>query len=231
MKAAPYGRLVFGASATLSGVVSLLRHDLDVWHRLLAIALIAGGVFVLFPRTMRVASFVIGFVFGVYALAVVPGMIAAPSSPLPYVNFFELLSVVCGATAVYAATQTNAARATALGRATRLTFGVCTISFGWAQIVYLAHTASLVPAWIPPNQLFWTNLTTIAFGLAGIAILINYKARLAMRMMALMLALFGVLVWVPLIVAQPEKLSNWTEISSNYLMAAASWLVAALVEL
>ncbi len=69
--------------------------------------------------------------------------------------------------------------------------------------------------------MFWTILTTVAFGLAAVAILINYRARLAMRMMALMLALFGMLVWVPRIVAHPEKLSNWTEISSNYLMTAA----------
>lgn len=227
MKVAHYGRIVFGISAAVSGVVPLLRHDTALWQRFLAIVLIAGGVLLLFPRTARVESIAIGFVYGVFALTVVPGMIAEPANPLPYVNFFEHLCVVCGAVAVYAATVTNAARSATLVRAARLALGICAVSFAWAQIVYLQYTASLVPAWIPPNQMFWTILTTIAFALAAIAILTNYKARLAMRMLALMLALFGLLVWVPRIVANPAKLSNWSEISANYLMTAASWLVGA----
>jgi uncharacterized membrane protein YphA (DoxX/SURF4 family) len=233
-------RIVFGASAMLCGVVSLMSHDSELSQRLhawglpfasavaygLAIALIAGGAAMLVPRFAHIASVVLGVVFGLFTLACVPDMIATPLYPLPYVNFFEQLSIVCGAIAVYAVTETNTVRSAVIGRAARLGLGVCTASFAWAQIVYIRHTASLVPTWIPPNQMFWTNLTTVAFGLAALAILIIYRARLAMRLMALMLALFGVLVWVPRIVAHPGMFSDWTEIGANYLMAAASWLVA-----
>ncbi|MGB8966722.1 MAG: hypothetical protein WCB99_13880 [Candidatus Cybelea sp.] len=76
------------------------------------------------------------------------------------------------------------------------------------------------------DAIFWTILTTVAFGLAAVAILINRQARLAMRLMALMLTLFGALVWLLRIVAHPGLLSDWSEFSANYLMAAASWLVA-----
>ncbi len=117
-----------------------------MWQRLLAIALIVGGLAMLYPRTLRFASVVLGVAYGVFTLACVPGMIAAPSTPLPYVNFFEQLSIVCGALAVYAATETIAAQASTLGRAGRLALGVCTISFAWAQVVYIQYTASLVPA-------------------------------------------------------------------------------------
>ena len=86
----------------------------------------------------------------------------------------------------------------------------------------------MVPAWIPPNQVLWTNLTTVAFGLAAIAMLINRQARLAMRLLAVMTALFGVLVWLPMIAAHPATLSNWSEIGENYLIAVAAWLVADL---
>ncbi len=240
MKATIYWRIVFGASAMLSGVVSLLWHDSELWQRVrssglpfapvvawaIAIALVVGGAALLHPRTARVASVVLGVVFGLFTLACVPDMIAAPAHPLPYVNFFEQLSIVCGAIAVYAATDTNAFRSAAIGRAVRLGLGVCAISFAWAQIVYLQHTESLVPTWIAPNPMFWTMFTTVAFGLAAFAILINRQARLAMRLMAAMLALFGVLVWVPRIVGHPGTFSNWTEISANYLMSAASWLVS-----
>ncbi len=240
MKAPFYGRIVFGASAMLFGVVSLIWPGSEMWQRVhafglpvpsavawvLAIALVAGGAAMPYPRTARFASVVLGVVFGLFTLACISDMVAAPSNPGSYVDFFEELSIVCGAIAVYAATEPQEARSRTLGRAARLALGVCVISFAWAQIVYLHYTASLVPIWIPPNQVFWTNLTTAAFGLAAIAILIDRQARLAMRLMAAMVALFGVVVWLPKIVTHPDTLSNWSEFGMNYLIAAASWLMA-----
>ncbi len=103
---------------------------------------------------------------------------------------------------------------------------MCAVSFAWAQVVYLQYTASLVPVWMLPNQVFWTNFTTVAFALAAAAMLINRLASLAMRLLGVMVALFGVLVWVPMIGAHPATLANWNEISENYLIAAAAFLVA-----
>ena len=107
-------RIVFGASAILSGIVSLVSHDSEMRQRLhawglpfasavawgLALALIAGGAAMLFPRLARFATVVLGVVFGLFTLACVPDMIATPLYPLPYVDFFEQLSIVCGAIAV-----------------------------------------------------------------------------------------------------------------------------------
>ena len=74
MKAALYGRIVFGASAVLFGVIALMWHDPDTWQSLvrvwrlpfgtvigqcLMIVLIAGGIGILFPRTARIASIVL----------------------------------------------------------------------------------------------------------------------------------------------------------------------------
>ena len=174
----------------------------------LAIALIGGGIAMMLPRTARPASIVLGAVYGLYVLSCVSSIIAAPAEPGGYINGFEQLAIVCGALAVYAASEGDAPRAIVLGRAARLGLGVCAVSFAWAQVVYLQYTASLVPMWIPPNQVFWTNFTTVAFALAAVAML------------------FGVLVWLPLIAAHPAILSNWSEVSANYLIAAAAWLVA-----
>ena len=234
-------RLVFGASAMLSGVVGLLWHDSEIWqivHPLsaplavviawcLGLAQIIAGIGMFSPAGARVASIVLGLVYAVFSLSTVPAMIAKPSDAVQYVVFFEELSMVCGAVAVYAATA-NAERSAAIGRIVRLGLGVCVVSFAWAQVVYFQYTASLVPTWIPPSQVFWTVLTTIAFALAALAILIKVQARLAIRLMALMMALFGLLVWLPRIVAQPATLSNWNEIASNYLMTGAALLVAEL---
>ena len=45
---------------------------------LLAIAQIVGGIGMLFPRTARLASVVLGMVYAIFSLACIPGMIAAP---------------------------------------------------------------------------------------------------------------------------------------------------------
>ena len=76
--------------------------------------------------------------------------------------------------------------------------------------------------------MFWAIITTTAFALAAIAILINRQARLAMRMMTLMLGLFGVLVWVPHLIAHPEAHFNWSECAETFLVTGAAWTVADL---
>jgi hypothetical protein len=243
MKTASYGRIVFGVSAMLFGVIALMWHDAETWQALrriwslpfgtiigacLMIAQIAGGIGILFPRSARIASIVLGVVYLLFSLACIPGIFAAPTIYAQYGSFFEQFCLLCGAVAGYAATEAYAARRTALGRAARLGLGLCAISFTLAQMFYFHVTAGLVPTWIPPNQMFWAILTTIAFALAAVAILINRQARLAIGLMTLMLALFGVLVWVPLLIAHPEAHGNWSEFALNFLITGAAWMVANL---
>jgi hypothetical protein len=243
MKTALYGRIVFGASAVLFGVIALMWHDSDTWQSLtqiwslpfgtivggcLMIAQIACGIGMQYPRTARLASVVVGVVYLLFSLACIPGIIAAPTIYAQYGSFFEQFSLLCGAIALYAQTEANEARAIAFGRVARLGLGLCAISFTVSQMVYLRVTADLVPKWIPPNQMSWAILTTIAFALAAIAILINRQARLALRLMTLMLALFGVVVWIPRLVARPQAHLNWSEFGLTFLITGADWVVADL---
>lgn len=236
--------MVFGASAVLFGLIALMWHDADTWQTLrevwrlpfgaiiggcLMVAQIAGGIGMQHPRTARLASMVLVVVYLLFSLANIPGIIAASNIYERYGgSFFQFFSLFCGAIALYAATEADAARALAFGRVARLGLGVCAISFTLGQILLPRETANLVPRWIPPNQMFWAVVTTIAFALAAIAMLINRQARLAMRLMALMLALFGVLVWVPLLIAHPEAHFNWSEFGLNFLITGAAWMVADL---
>jgi hypothetical protein len=243
MKKPCYGRIVFGTSAVLFGVIALLWRDSDTWQELhhiwslpfgiiigssLMAALIAGGIGIQFPRTTHRASIVLGVVYFLFSLSCIAGIVAAPGVYAQYGSFFEQFSLLCGATALYAMTGTSEARAIVFGRLARLGLGVSTISFTLAQAVYLRFTAELVPRWIPPNQMFWTIFTTTAFALAAIAILINRQARLAMRLMTFMLALFGLLVWVPRVIAHPNVHLNWSEFALTFLITGAAWTVADL---
>ncbi|HKE37564.1 MAG TPA: hypothetical protein VKB39_09030 [Candidatus Baltobacteraceae bacterium] len=227
MRTALYGRIIFGASAVLFGVIGLMWHDADTWQNLpffklpgivvdvLAIAQIVGGIGLMLSRTERPASIVLGVVYSIFCLACVPTIVAHPASYGSYVLFFEIFSLVCGALAVYAP-----------GPAARIGFGICTVSFALAQIFYLKFTASLVPAWILPNQMFWAIFTTVAFALAAIAMLINVQARLALRLTTVMIGIFGLLVWVPAVITHPEQHGNWSEFAVNFLIMGAAGIVA-----
>jgi hypothetical protein len=244
MKAGLYGRIVFGASAVLFGVLALMWHDPATWQNLqqiwrlpfgtiiggcLMTALIAGGIGMQFPRTARLASLVLCVVYLCFSLACIPGIIAASNIYERYGgSFFLFFSLLCGAIALVAAIQANAARGLILGRLARFGFGLCSVSFMLGQIFLPRETAGLVPKWIPPSQMFWVVLTTIAFALAAFAIFINRRARLAMGLTTLMLALFGVLVWVPLLITHPKAHFYWSEFGLNCLITGAAWMVADL---
>lgn len=242
MKTVLQGRILFGAAAVMFGVIALMWHDADTWQNLqhiwslpfgaifggcLMAAQIAGGIGIQFPRTARLASAVLCSIYLCFSLACIPDIIAASNSYERYGgSFFLFFSLLCGAIALYAATEANGARAVVIGRLARLGLGVCAISFTLGQALLLRETAQLVPKWIPPNQMFWAVLTTVAFALAAIAILVNRQARLAMRLMTLMLALFGILVWVPHLIAQPKAHFNWSECVLTFLVTGAAWVVA-----
>lgn len=240
-KRASYGRIVFGASAVLFGIIGLLWRDRDTWQTLsqiwslpfgiaigvcLMILQTTGGFALLYPRAARWGAILLSAVYFLFLLAGIPQIIAAPATYGSYVFFFEQFSILCGAVAACAATEISSARALAAGRLALIGLGISTISFTLAQIFYLNLTVPLVPTWIPPNQMFWAIVTTIAFGLAAIAILINRYALLATRLLTLMLVLFGVLVWIPRLIAHPEKHFNWSEFCFNSLIMGACWLIA-----
>ena len=239
MKTVPYGRILFGASAVLFGVICLLWHDAETWqsmHRILRlpagtaigtclmIAQIAGGVALPLPRAARAASIVLGVVYLLFSFACVAGIIAAPRTWDPYSSFFEQFSLLCGTVSVYALIESRAP----LGRAARLGLGLCAVSFTVTQAVYLRATADLVPPWILPNQMFWAIVTTVLFALAALAMLINVQARAAMRLMSLMIVLFGIIVWIPAVAHHPQAHFSWSELALTFLIAGASWVVADL---
>jgi hypothetical protein len=243
MKKEAYGRIVFGASAVLLGVIALMWYDADTWQTMARIwklplgmaiggclmaAQIAGGLGIQHPKTAHLASTVLAIVYLLFSFACVPGIVHSPGVYAAYGSFFEQFAALSGAIALYAATETNASRAKTFGRAARLGMGASATSFTLSQIIYFGVTADLVPKWIPPNHSFWTTLTTIAFGLAAISLLINRKTRLAAQLLTLMLAMFGILVWIPRLIAHPEAHFNWSECALTFLITGAVWVVSEL---
>jgi hypothetical protein len=228
------GRHVFGAAALAFGIITLAWHDYNGWHKPLYLvyaagaALIFGGAANQFRRTAKTGAVVLGAVFLVFALQCVPGIVAAPRIYNSWGNFFEQFSLVTGAAIVYARLSSAWSRET-LNRFGRVLLGLCTASFTLEQAFYLHATANFVPKWLPPSQMFWAVATTVLFALAAVALLTNRMALLAARLLTLMLAIFGLLVWVPLVISDPHSHTNWSETAETFAIAGTAWILADLL--
>ena len=216
------------------GLVTLAWHDYNGWHQprylvdAAGAALILGGAAIPFRRTAKPGAAVVGAVYLVFALQCVPGIVAAPRIYNSWGNFFEQFSLVTGAAIVFARLS-SAWSGETLNRIGRILLGVCTASFTLEQAFYLHPTASLIPKWLPPGQMFWAVATTVFFALAAVALLTNRIALLATRLLTLMLVIFGLLVWIPLLLSDPRSHTNWSETVETFAIAGTAWILADLL--
>jgi uncharacterized membrane protein len=119
-----------------------------------------------------------------------------------------------------------------LVRAAQVLFGLNCIFYGWSHFTYADYTASMVPTWLP-SRLGFAYFTGLGHIAAGIGIIVGILPRLAATLEAIMMSLFGLLVWVPSFLAQPRPewatppSNQWSELVVNLVLAASAWLVAA----
>jgi hypothetical protein len=237
------GRHVFGVAAVAFGVITLIWHDYKDWDQLRSIlnatdgpvflyiaaaAQIVGGVAIQFPRTAKMGAAVLGAVYLVLALLYVPRIVMRPQIYDRWGNFFEWFSLVIGPAIVYARLSARWSPET-ISRVARMLLGICAASFAIEQAIHLGFTASLVPKWLPPSQIFWAVATTVAFALAAVALLVNRMALLATRLLAAMLVIFGLLVWVPALFSDPNNHGNWSETIETFAIAGVAWILADLL--
>ena len=228
------GRHVFGVAALAFGLITLAWHDYNDGHQLryivyaAAAALIFGGAAIQFCRTAKAGAAILGAAYLVFVLLCVPGIVAAPQIYNSWGNFFEQFSLLNGAAIVYARLSAPWSRET-LNRIGRILLGICAASFTLEQAIYLGATANLVPKWLPPTQMFWAVTTTVLFALAAVALLTNRMALLATRLLTMMLVIFGLLVWVPLVLSDPHSHTNWSETAETFAIAASAWILADLL--
>jgi uncharacterized membrane protein YphA (DoxX/SURF4 family) len=235
------GRHVLGLAAIGFGLLALSWRDFNVWQQIhplgpiahrdillyvIGVAEILGGLAIQWRKTARAGAVVLAIVYLFFGILWLPLYIEKPIFDR-LANFFEQFSMVCGALIVYATTASTSSRSMArLARAGYYCFALCVVSFTLDQLFYLHATADFVPKWIPPGQMFWAIVTTIAFALAAIALFSGRCALLASRLLTLMIVLFGLLIWIPAPFADPHSLTAWGGIAENFGIGGAAWIVA-----
>jgi uncharacterized membrane protein len=159
-------------------------------------------------------------------------VIHAPTQVVSFESCAETAVLAAGAWALYASLANDWDRRR-LGFATgssglriaRSLYGLALIAFGLAHFAYVTETASLVPSWLPGHN-GWAYFTGSSYIAAGIAVLAARQARAAVSLVALQMALFTLLVWIPAVVATTRNAAQWSETVLSFALTVGAWVIA-----
>ena len=218
-------RFLFAAAAAGQAVLGLAYHD-STFRLIFALFLLAGAIGLCIPKTALP---------GVLAIALhqlVWAVIAIPATPLVPVNWYgtaEALTSLSAALLLAAMLDSRLAERGA--RIAQIVFGATCVFYGWSHFAYADYTASMVPNWLPAHLPF-AYLTGVGHAAAGLGVIAGVLPHLAAFCEAIMMSLFGLLVWLPSFFADPkpswaaEPKNQWTEVATNWILAFAAFVVA-----
>ena len=209
----------------------------EAWVYGSALVVLAASAGLFFARAASASALTIGVYQAVSAAIFVPQILAKPLGVGAWYPICEALTSLAGAWILYALLQdrsrgavTPIAREGAV-RAAQALFGLTCVFYGWSHFVYADYTAGMVPPWLP-SHLAFAYFTGLGHMAAGLAIIVGILPRLAAILEAIMMSLFGLLVWVPSFFMQPRPrwatppAHQWSELVVNMVLAAAAWIVA-----
>lgn len=236
------GARIYGLAAIHLGILGLLWGEFTAgWFSVpttlpgrttlayvVAVLFIAGGVLINWHRTARFGAAILTVLFTAGLVLLDLTRLAAHLGEFDYWDgSAEQVALVAGGLIAYA-TRANIPPALSLRvqQASRAAFGLCLFFFGAAHFVYLDHTVSMVPKWIPPGPVFWAWFTALAAIAAGLSLVSGVLALQAARLLSAMYVIFGLVVHVPILMAHPDKHWNWEENALNLALLGAAWVIA-----
>jgi len=246
------GRGLFAIAGAGIAILSFTYHDFapiwqpalswipsrDTWVYGSALIVLAASAGLCFSRTELASALTIGAYLAVWALINTPPILSKPLTLGAWYGFCEAMTSLVGASILYAMLrwQSRGSEMPIAGeravRVAQVLFGLTCVFYGWSHFAYADYTASMVPAW-QAGRLGLAYLTGVGHIAAGIGIIVGILSRLAATLEAIMMSVFGLLVWVPSLLAQhPPKWAGtpqnqWSELLVTLLLAASAWLVAA----
>jgi uncharacterized membrane protein len=248
MRKIGFGDAMFTASVAGLAVLSLVYGNfaplLDPfpWPKVFTVALglvlLAASVGLLFGRTFAASAIAMAVYATAWALARMAPIFQAPQSIGSWYGFCEGVSMLAGVWTLYAlhCRRDHAGMVPPLSgdialRVARGLFGGACLVYGIAHFAYAAYSLPFVPTWLPARVPL-VYLTGIFHAAAGAGLMLGILSRLAARLEATMIIIFGILVWLPSHFAHPTPTwagtpqNQWSETFVNFLLAGVAWLIA-----
>ena len=251
MRSVEFGRGLLAFASACLAILSLIYGDnaplgrslpagfpwRDLWVYGPVIILAAASAGLCLARSALASALTITGYQAFSLVTCLPAILSNPLSLGAWYGFCETLTSLAGAGIFYALwrQQSPGSHLPAISalavRVAQILFGLTCVFYGWSHFAYADYTASMVPTWLPTplGFAYFTGLCHIA---AGIGITLGVLPRLAATLEALMMTLFGLLVWVPSFLARPRPqwatpLENqWSELVVNVLLATSAYMVA-----
>jgi uncharacterized membrane protein len=110
-------------------------------------------------------------------------------------------------------------------RTAQVLFGISLVPFGLAHFLYLDATTSLIPAWLPWHTALAYG-TGAAFIATGLGAATGVLGRLSAVLATLQMGMFGLIVWVPRVLAGTVSEFQWGEFVITCALTAGAWVVA-----
>jgi uncharacterized membrane protein len=234
------GMMGMGILALIYGDFALVWQPVAAWvpgRTALAycagVIMLLGGIGLLFQATVVWAVRVLFVYLILWTLLKVPALVVAPQIEGVWLGFGELAVLLAGGWVLFArlgAVRDGSVWRFVAGengvRAARILFAVFLIPIGLSHLMYVKETVALVPAWLP-FRTGWAYLTGAGQIACGLGVLFGILPRVAAMTEAGMISVFGLLVWLPKVVAAPRARLPWTAFLITWVIAAAAWVVAA----
>jgi len=224
----------YGNFAPLIAATALPAKATYVFATLLVAA--CAGLFV--SRTVAVSAITIAICALGWAAVTIPPIAHAPLSVGSWFGLSEAMSTLVGVWTLYALDRRrdHAASAGAMTgdgalRLGRILFGGACLVFGISHFAYAAYSLPYVPTWLPA-RLSLVYITGACHVAAGVGLILGVLPRLAAMLQAVMIVLFGLLVWLPSHFANPvpqwagSPQNQWSETFLNFVLAAVAWMIA-----
>jgi uncharacterized membrane protein len=230
--------LPYALGAILLGAVAIWFHDFALqWQPVPAgfplrvplayvsgALLILGGVAVLGKSFARAGALLLACAYGLWLLILHgPILVSKPGDLGTWNGVAEVAFMIAGAVTLYAAASgTPSAK---FQHGVCLAAGFSALVFGATHFKYAEFTAGMVPAWLPPSQIFWAFVTGAGHVAAGLSLVSGIKASLGATLLAIMMALFVLLVHIPRVAAAPGEHAEWIMLGVALSLSGSAWAI------
>ena len=204
------------------------------WAYFVGLALLAAAISILFKRYIRLSGTLLGIMFFLFVLLIhLPRVFSNPGDRISWA--VALREVAFGGAAWALAGGQSPRWRLSVGLITtgRFCIAIPTIFFGVEHILHPNSAPGvplekLTPPWVPLGS-FWGYLTGAVLLVAGIALLVNKKGRIAAIWAGLLITLLVLFIYLPLLplASQPAQMNEATNYIADTLLFAGTILLLA----